>query len=93
MSNATYEIHNAMYKSLSIFFKSWIKDVKYNSTKEGFVTEVLGNNQYKVKINGQDSIINGTSMPASEYFVGDVVSIEVVNNDYSFKYIKCLRPY
>ncbi|MBU3142223.1 hypothetical protein [Clostridium sp. CF012] len=93
MSRTYVDIQDAMYRSLVCFFDRKIKNVKYNYTREGFITEVLGDNQYTVKINGFNSSINGTSMPTSQYFVGDVVLIEVVNNDFSFKYIKCLRPY
>ena len=92
MSN-TVDINKGIYQSLVRFFDVNIKKVKYNTTCYGFVKTVLGDNTYTVTINGQDFTISGTTMPISEYFVGNIVMIEVVNNDFSFKYIKCLRPY
>lgn len=85
-------VQTELVNSMKLVFQKMIKSVKYNYTVHGMVKAVLGDNEYKVVINGQESIVSGTTMPVSQYFVGNIVLIEVVNNDYSFKYIKCLKP-
>jgi hypothetical protein len=54
---------------------------------------VLGNNQYTVNVNNIAYTIPGTVIPASSYVVGNIVLIEVPNQNFSQKYIKCQKPY
>lgn len=89
----TTDIHKSVFQSLVNFFNSYIKDVEINYTRYGTVIQVLGNNQYTVKINNLPYTINAPSKPSALYVVGDIVMIEIVNNDFSHKYIKCLKPY
>lgn len=89
----TTEIHNAMYKSMEEHYNSRIKDEPYNHTTEGIIVSVLGGNQYSVKINNIDYLVPGTEIPSSSYTVGMTVWIEIPNQKFSQKYIKCKKPY
>lgn len=82
-----------MYKASEEYFNGHIIDVSMNYTIEGIVVSILGNNQYSVKINNIDYTIPGTEMPASNYTIGMTVWIEIPNQNFTQKYIKCKKPY
>jgi hypothetical protein len=91
--SVTTKVHNGLYNAMVEFFNAHIKDVNLDYTIEGVVTSVLGNNQYTVKINNIAYTVPGTVIPTSEYKVGMIVWIEVPNQNFSQKYIKCQKPY
>jgi len=89
----TTDVHNSFFDGISEFYYAHIKKEKLNTTIEGNVVTVLGNNQYTVKINNIAYTIPGTEIPSSSYLVGMVVWIEIPNQNFSQKYIKCKKPY
>jgi len=86
------EIHDAVFKGSEEFYNAHIKKEKLNTTMEGLIKTVLGNNQYTVTMNMIDYTIPGTEMPVSSYVVGDIVNILIPNQNFSRKYISCKRP-
>lgn len=91
--SVTTKVHNGLYNGMVEYFRAAIEDIDFNYTIEGIIISVLGNNQYTVKINNIAYTVPGTTIPISEYKVGMVVWIEVPNQNFSHKYIKCQKPY
>lgn len=97
---------NKLFKAIDILIDSKIKELKFNWTETGVIKKDNNDGSYEVSYgvpeyvseesDDQGSFIEKTkTLPAitgMKYEIGDVVYIEVVNNDYSFKYIKCKRP-
>jgi 3D (Asp-Asp-Asp) domain-containing protein len=91
MSNVN-DIHDSIYKAISIFFKSWIKELKFNRTEYGKITSVLGDAKYGVTINELESKIYAIDNKIFE--IGDIVIIIIGNNSFNTdKYILAKRPY
>jgi len=89
----TTMIHDEMHGAMEDHYNARSKIEPYNRTIEGLIKTVLGNNQYTVTMNMIDYTIPGTVMPASSYIAGNIVLIEVPNQNFSQKYIKCQKPY
>lgn len=64
---------------------SHISKANLDTTLEGVVVSVLGNNKYTVRMNWIDYTIPGTGIPASNYLVGMCVLIEALNQNFSEK--------
>jgi len=89
----TTDVHDSFFDGINEFYHAHIKKEKLNHTAEGNIVAVLGNNQYTVKINNIAYTIPGTEIPNSNYLVGMIVWIEIPNQNFSHKYIKCKKPY
>lgn len=77
-------------KSLNKYISKMIKKAQFNRTQSGVIIGINQNGSYKVKIN--DNIFNIYAVEGLNLAVNDIVLVEIVNNDFSFKYIKCKRP-
>ncbi|MBZ4664471.1 MAG: hypothetical protein JG776_2189 [Caloramator sp.] len=77
-------------KSLNKYIQKLIGEAKYNKTEFGVIIGTNQDGSYKVKIN--DNIHNIYAVEGLNLAVNDIVLIEIANNNFSFKYIKCKRP-
>lgn len=97
-----------LFKVIDTLIETKLKELKFNWTETGVIKKDNGDGTYEVSYgrpikvlekNADDDCIfvekDTTTLPAitgMKYEINDTVYIEVVNNNYSFKYIKCKRP-
>lgn len=79
------EIEKNILNTINNRIKKHNAKLKFNSTIEGVIAEVVGGNIYKVKIHGVDEELK--AIDGKQYVVGDIVKIMVYNNNYSDKAI------
>lgn len=81
------KIREEILRTIELIVRKRLKELNYNYTVSGLITEIIDSETYKVKI--YDDISSVKSMNIQEYQVGDVVNIIVFNNNYSNKKILC----
>lgn len=79
-----------LYKTISIIFDKKASKLKYNYIVDGKIKSILGNNIYAVQIDEIDYEIK-SMYDIISYQIGDIVQVEIFNNDFSNKKIKCKR--
>lgn len=77
-------------KSLNKYISKLIREAQFNKTEFGVIVGANQDSSYKVKIN--DNIFNIYAVEGLNLAVDDIVLIEIINNNFSYKYIKCKRP-
>jgi len=81
---------NILLSTLSKLIDEKLKHLKFNRTQDGIITGTNVNGSYQVKMN--DTIYNIYAVDGLVLTTNDAVLVEIINNDFSFKYIKCKRP-
>ena len=70
-----------------IFLNRKLKKLRFNYCVDGQIMEVLSPTQYKVDVDNYVYTLN--SIYYSAFEVGQVVLVEVINNNWSRKIVKC----
>ena len=79
-----------LLKAIDIIVEERLKNLKFNYTITGKVTEVTDSINYKVLINNEESKVKAIN--GQTYLVNDVVYILMQNNNKSDRLILCKIP-
>lgn len=75
----------ALAEQVARMVATYLDSAPFDKTKQGLVTESLGNSRYSVKIEG--AVFNVPSCTSDTYSVNDKVLVLYVQNDAKRKYI------
>lgn len=79
-----------LIKGIDNHISKRFEDLKFDYTLDGKIISSDGSDLYTVEINGGESQIK--TIDSKTYNVGDIVIVQIRQNNFSNKFILCKRP-
>lgn len=75
----------ALADAIESYVRAYVKEISFDVTKHGVVTEVLGGSRYRVSIDGSEHSVSCCT--GQVFSMGDTVIVLLIQNDVNRKYI------